>query len=119
MSAEDQVQELWKAFQAMSQELQGVKTENALLKQMVSAREPAPPELPSMALSSGKFDGSPMKVKEFLEACMVYFTFRPRTFATDQARVGFPIPNMTGNALSWVTPLVTSGNAILQDFSAF
>ncbi|XP_069502464.1 protein LDOC1-like [Ambystoma mexicanum] len=110
MSAEDQVQELWKAFQAMSVELQGVKTENALLKQMVSAREHPTVELPSMPLSSGKFDGSPKRVKEFLEACTVYFTFRPRTFATDQAKVGFLISNMTGNALAWATPLVTSAN---------
>ncbi|XP_069492308.1 protein LDOC1-like [Ambystoma mexicanum] len=119
MSAEEQIQELWKAIQSMSQELQTVKAENVVLKQMISTREPPSPELPVMALSAGKFDGAPKKVKEFLEACIFYFTFRPRLFSTDQTKIGFIISNMTGNALAWVTPLVTSANPILQDFTGF
>ncbi|XP_069460626.1 protein LDOC1-like [Ambystoma mexicanum] len=137
MATPEQVQELVGAVQTLSQEVQTLKSENQILqqipqevqtlkaenvflKQLMTVRENAHiPELPPMPLSSGKFDGSSRKVKEFLDACKVYFTYRPILFATSKARVGFMISNMMGNALSWVTPLVTGEDPVLQDYEGF
>ncbi|XP_069481465.1 protein LDOC1-like [Ambystoma mexicanum] len=119
MATPEQVQELVAADQNLSLEMQTIKAENALLKQMVTAREPPSTDLPPMALSLGKFEGSPKKLREFLDACKVYFTFRSRTFASDHAKVGFMISNISGNALAWATPLVTGADPVLQDYGAF
>ncbi|XP_069494378.1 protein LDOC1-like [Ambystoma mexicanum] len=107
-------------LQQISQEVQTLKAENVVLKQLMTARDnPPEPELPPMPLSSGKFDGASRKVKEFLDACKLYFTYRPILFATSKARVGFMISNRSGNALSWVTPLVMGEDPSLQDYEGF
>ncbi|XP_069498731.1 protein LDOC1-like [Ambystoma mexicanum] len=119
MATTEQVQELLAAVQGLSLEVQGLKTENAVLRQMVFARQDRSMDLPSMGLASGKCDGSPKRIKEFIEACKVHFTFWPSTYAMDQACVGFMVSNITGKALACTTPLVTSSNPVLLDYGAF
>ncbi|XP_069468427.1 protein LDOC1-like [Ambystoma mexicanum] len=120
MAMPEQIQELLGAVQGLSQEMQNLKNENMILKQMVTTWEQPPnAELPPMPCSLGKFNGTSKKVKEFLDACTVHFTFRPTTFASNQAKVGYLISNMTGNTLAWTTPLVTGTNPILQDYERF
>ncbi|XP_069476318.1 protein LDOC1-like [Ambystoma mexicanum] len=119
MATPEQLQELIQAVQGMNVELQNVKAENAALRQMITARESRETDLPPMSLSSGKYDGSPKRLKEFLESCAIYFAFRPHTFASAHTKVGFVISNLTGNALAWASPLVTSNNPVLQDYGAF
>ncbi|XP_069461333.1 protein LDOC1-like [Ambystoma mexicanum] len=126
MATEEQLQELVAAVQNLSAEVrnlslevQNVKAENSVLKQLVTVREPRQVDLPPMSLPTGKFYGTLKQLKEFLDACNVYFTFRPNTFTTGNSRVGFVISNMSGNALAWATPLVTTGDPALQDYNAF
>ncbi|XP_069468194.1 protein LDOC1-like [Ambystoma mexicanum] len=119
MATAKQVQELLTAVHNLTQELQTVKTESGVLKQRMDSQERACTELTPMSLASGKYDGSPHKFKEFMEACIIYLTFRPQTFASDHACIAFLISNLTGNALAWATPLVTSASPLLQDYSGF
>ncbi|XP_069470003.1 protein LDOC1-like [Ambystoma mexicanum] len=119
MSTTEQIQELVAAVQGLTLEVQNLKTENTVLRQMVTAREPTPTDLPPMALSSGKYDGSPKKLEEFIEACTIHFAFRPHAYASEQARVGYMISHMTGNALAWATPLVTAKDPVLHDYDGF
>ncbi|XP_069470004.1 protein LDOC1-like [Ambystoma mexicanum] len=119
MATPEQIQELVAAVQAMNVELQNVKADDAVLRQMVSARETRDSDLAPMALSSGKFDGTPKRLKEFLEACSIYFAFRPQLFSNDHTKVGFMVSNMTGNALAWATPLVTNNNPVIRDYVVF
>ncbi|XP_069486061.1 protein LDOC1-like [Ambystoma mexicanum] len=118
MATAEQLQELVAAVQNLSMEVQNLKTDNNMLKQMVSTRDPRHADLPPMALASGKFDGTPKRLK-FLDACSSHFTFRANTYTTDHARVGFVISNRMGNALAWTTHLVRGADPVLQDYGAF
>ncbi|XP_069461249.1 protein LDOC1-like [Ambystoma mexicanum] len=115
----EQVQELVAAVQGFTMEVRTLKAENSVLRQVVSARDPPPTDIPPMALSSGKFDGAPKKLKEFIEACMIHFAFRHHAYAAEQSRVGFMVSNMTGNALVWATLFVTRNDPVLRDFDGF
>ncbi|XP_069495556.1 protein LDOC1-like [Ambystoma mexicanum] len=126
MATAEQVQELVAAVQSLNlevrnlnQEMQQIKAENTVLRQIVADRELRSTDLPPMPLSSGRFDGSATHLKEFLEACNVQFTFRPSTFSTDLSKVGLVISNLTGNALAWANPLVTSDDPVLRDWKMF
>ncbi|XP_069502376.1 protein LDOC1-like [Ambystoma mexicanum] len=115
MATAEQVQELVAAAQSLNQEVQNLKVENSALRQLVANRGPTSTDLPPMALSSGKFDGTPKHLKEFIESCNVHFAFHPTTFSSDLSKVGFVISNMTGNALDWANPLVTADDPVLRD----
>ncbi|XP_069476335.1 protein LDOC1-like [Ambystoma mexicanum] len=113
---EQQMQQLMAAMQSMSLEMQSLKQDNAQLKQQF-ARDFS--ETPPVTLSTGKYDGDPHRLKEFLDSCTIQFTFKSRFFPTDKDKVGFLISHLTGPALAWATPLVISGNAILDSYPAF
>ncbi|XP_069492316.1 protein LDOC1-like [Ambystoma mexicanum] len=120
MATPEQIQELVSAVQSLnlevrnlSQEVQNLKVENNVLRQLVSDRE-THSDLPSMPLSVGKFDGTPKSLKEFIEACNVYFAFRPVAYSSGLSKVGFAVSNMSGNALAWANPLVTGNDPVLQ-----
>ncbi|XP_069466241.1 protein LDOC1-like [Ambystoma mexicanum] len=119
MATAEQIQELVAAVQDLTLEVQNLKTENSVLRQLVFAREPPPADLPPMALSSSKYDGSLKRLKEFIEACTIHFAFRPHAYASEQARVGYMVSNMKGKALAWATPLVTANDLILQNYEGF
>ncbi|XP_069506243.1 protein LDOC1-like [Ambystoma mexicanum] len=119
MATPQQVQELIAAVQNLSLEVQNLKAANAALQQRMTDRVRPSSYLPSLPLVSGKFDGSPKRVKEFLDACNLHFSFRPQTFASDHAKVGFMITHMTGNALAWATPLVNQPDPVLQNYDDF
>ncbi|XP_069495548.1 protein LDOC1-like [Ambystoma mexicanum] len=126
MATPEQLQEMVAAVQNLSAEVRNVsmevktlRTENNMLKQLVSNRGPKPVDLPPMALPSGKYDGASKKLKEFLDDCSIHFAFRPHTFPTGHIQVGFMISNMSDNALAWATPLVLGTDPILQDYEAF
>ncbi|XP_069488861.1 protein LDOC1-like [Ambystoma mexicanum] len=126
MATEEQLQEMVAAVQNLSaevrnlsMEVQNLKAENSVLKQLVTVREPRQVDLPPMSFPSGKFDGTPKQLKEFLDTCKVYFTFRTNMFTTGNSQVGFVISNMSGNALAWATPLVTRADPALQEYNAF
>ncbi|XP_069502493.1 protein LDOC1-like [Ambystoma mexicanum] len=119
MATAEQVQELLAAVQGFTLEVQNLKIENTVLRQLLAAREYHPADLPTMGLASGKFDSSPKKLKEFIETCVVYFTFYSGTYASDHSHIGFMISNIVGNAVAWATPLVTTAKPVLQDYGAF
>ncbi|XP_069502638.1 protein LDOC1-like [Ambystoma mexicanum] len=119
MATPQQVQELVAAVQSLNLEVQNLKAANTALQQRMMERERRSADLPSLPLVSGKFDDSPKRVKEFLDACNLHFSFRPQTFASDHAKVGFMITHMTGNALAWATPLLNQPDPVLQDYDAF
>ncbi|XP_069463395.1 protein LDOC1-like [Ambystoma mexicanum] len=115
----EQYQELVAAMQNMSVEMQNLKAENSVLRQMVTARDTRQPDLPPIALSTDTFDGTPKRLKEFLDACHIHFAFRTNTYTSNRAKVRYLISNMTGNALAWATPFVTNADPVLQDFGTF
>ncbi|XP_069461275.1 protein LDOC1-like [Ambystoma mexicanum] len=117
--ATPEVQELVAAVQSLNLEVQNHKAANTALQQRMTERERPSTDLPSLPLVSGNFDGSPKRVKEFLDACNLHFSFRSQTFASDHAKVGFMITHMMGNALAWATPLVNQHDPVLQDYSTF
>ncbi|XP_069469951.1 protein LDOC1-like [Ambystoma mexicanum] len=119
MATPQQVQELIAAVQNLNLEVQNLKATNAALQLRMNERERPSADLPSFPLVSGKFDGSPKRVKEFLDACNLHFSFFPQTFTSDHAKVGFMITHMTGNALAWATPLVNQPDPVLQNYNDF
>ncbi|XP_069461248.1 protein LDOC1-like [Ambystoma mexicanum] len=119
MATPQQVQELVAAVQSLNLEMQNLQAANATLQQRMTEMERPSTDLPPLPLVTGKFDGSPKRVKEFLDSCNLHFSFRPQTFASDHAKVGFMITHMTGNALAWATPLVNQPDPVLQDYNAF
>ncbi|XP_069495563.1 protein LDOC1-like [Ambystoma mexicanum] len=130
-SQQQQIQQLIAAVQSLTTEVQQLKQENASLRQQQQkaiqqiAQQaavyhiPHCVEVPSGPLPGGQFDGNPPKVKEFLDACAVKFTFKANFFHTDRDRVGYMVSQMTGPALAWATPLITNNNPILDSHTAF
>ncbi|XP_069463361.1 protein LDOC1-like [Ambystoma mexicanum] len=126
MATSEQVQELVTAVQSLNlevrnlnQEVQNLKVQNNLLRQLVANRETPSLDIPTMPLSVGKFDGTPKLLKEFIDACNVHSAFRPTAFSTGLNKVGYAVSNLTGNALSWASPLVTANDPVLRDWEAF
>ncbi|XP_069495567.1 protein LDOC1-like [Ambystoma mexicanum] len=114
-----QIQELVAAVQNLNLEVQNLNCANATLQQQMTERERPSADLPTLPFVSGKFDGTPKRVKEFLDACNLHFSFHTHTYSSDHAKVGFMITHMTGNALAWATPLVKQTDPVLQDYSTF
>ncbi|XP_069498859.1 protein LDOC1-like [Ambystoma mexicanum] len=119
MASLEQYQELVAAMQNLTVEVQALRTENIALRQQVVLRRDDHGDLPTMPLSFGKYNGYPGGLKDFLDACKVYFAFRTHAYDTARSRVGFIIANLFGNALSWVTPLVTNDDLSLNDYDRF
>ncbi|XP_069498733.1 protein LDOC1-like [Ambystoma mexicanum] len=119
MASLEQYQELVAAMQNLTAEVQSLRTENIDLRQQVVLHRDDHGDLPTMPLSFGKYDAHPGGLKDFLDTCKVYFAFRPHAYDSARTRVGFIIANLTGNALSWVTPLVTNNDPSLNDYNHF
>ncbi|XP_069468510.1 mucosal addressin cell adhesion molecule 1 [Ambystoma mexicanum] len=119
MSSPEQIQEMCNAIQSLRADMQSLHAENLLLRQQATTREAGRDDLPPMPFTFGKYDGNPRFIKEFLDACAVYFSFRPRAFESGRARVGFLIANLTGSALAWATPLVTNQDPPVNDYALF
>ncbi|XP_069470072.1 protein LDOC1-like [Ambystoma mexicanum] len=119
MASLGEYQELVAAMQNLTTEVQALRTENIALRQQVVLHRDDRGGLPTMALSFGKYDGHPGGLKDFLVACKVYFVLWPHAYDTARSRVGFIIANLTGNALSWATPLVMNNDPSLNDYDCF
>lgn len=48
-----------------------------------------------------RFNGDPDQVRPFLTNCKLLFSLQPRTFALEEAKVGFAITHLTGRARLW------------------
>ncbi|XP_069468212.1 protein LDOC1-like [Ambystoma mexicanum] len=114
----EQIKQLVTAVQSLTQEVQTLKQENFTLKQQM-VRPPSAGEIPHSPLPSRKYDRNSHKLKEFLEACIVQFSFKAAYFQSDRDKVGHFIANLFGAALAWDTPLVTAKNPILDSYLAF
>ena len=66
-----------------------------------------------------RYAGDPNKVQVFLTQIVLHFSCRPTVFSTNQARVAFTISYLSGDAASWVVPLVSTNDPILTDWDAF
>ncbi|XP_069470070.1 protein LDOC1-like [Ambystoma mexicanum] len=119
MASLEQYQELVAAIQNLTAEVQSLRAENIDLRQQVVLRRDDHGDRPTMPLSFGKYDGHPGGLKDFLDASKVYFTFRPHAYETSRSKVGFIIANLSGNALSWATPLVSNDDTSLNDYDQF
>ncbi|XP_069498637.1 protein LDOC1-like [Ambystoma mexicanum] len=119
MASLEQYQELVGAMQNLTAEVQALRTENVALRQQVVLHRDDHGDFPALPLSFGKYDGLPGGLKEFSDACKVYFAFRPHAYEKARSRVGFIIANLTSNALSWATLLVTSNDHFLNDYDHF
>ncbi|XP_069495547.1 protein LDOC1-like [Ambystoma mexicanum] len=113
----DPMQEVMRSLQELTLEVQTLKAENAALKQMVLTRDMMAQENPPLGAALEKYDGSPKKLQDFLDSYTIQFTFRPTLYATERAKVGFLIPYLTGNALTWATPYVTGTDPLLDNYT--
>lgn len=66
-----------------------------------------------------KFDGTPAKFNGFLLQCNRVFQLFPGAFPTGLTQVGLITSLLTDAALTWVSPLLKSGDPILQDLDLF
>ncbi|XP_069068764.1 protein LDOC1-like [Pleurodeles waltl] len=109
-------QTLLLTIQQQAQELQQLRTENAAFQQALVSRTT---DVPTISATTPNFSGNPNKLREFLDAQAVYFAFRPSQFVQDKTKVGYLISALSGLALAWATPLVTSNDSRLSNFPAF
>ncbi|XP_069099580.1 protein LDOC1-like [Pleurodeles waltl] len=115
-AAADPHQALLATIQQQAQELQQLRNENADLRQALAFRSA---EVPTVSTSTPRFSGEPTKLREFLDALTVYFAFRPTQLSHDKTKVGYLISALSGPALAWATPLVSSNDPVLSDYPAF
>ncbi|KAJ1112138.1 hypothetical protein NDU88_000406 [Pleurodeles waltl] len=115
-AAADPEQSLLTTIQQQAQELQQLRNENAALRQALALRTS---DVPTISASTPCFSGEPTKLREFLDALTVYFAFRPTQFSHDRTKVGYLISALSGPALAWATPMVSSDDPELSDYSAF
>ena len=66
-----------------------------------------------------RFDGDPAQVRAFLTSCRLQFSLQPRTFATEEAKVGFVITHLTGRARLWGTAEFERQTAACSSFHLF
>ncbi|XP_069057750.1 protein LDOC1-like [Pleurodeles waltl] len=112
----DPDQSLLATIQQQAQELQQLRNENAALRQALAFRST---DVPTVPTSTPRYYGEPTKLREFLDALTVYFAFRPTQFSHDKTKVGYLISALSGPALAWATPMVSSNDPVLSDYSAF
>ncbi|KAJ1112888.1 hypothetical protein NDU88_001149 [Pleurodeles waltl] len=103
-------------IQQQAQELQQLRSKNAALQQALAFRSA---DVPVVSTSTPRFSGEPTKLREFLNALTVYFAFRPTQFSHDKTKVGYLISALSGSALAWATPMVSSNDPVLSDYSTF
>ncbi|XP_069470136.1 putative zinc finger protein 286B [Ambystoma mexicanum] len=113
------VQDLMRGMQELTTEVQNLKAENAALKQLVLSRDSATKESILLGGIVDNYDRSAKTLRGFLDSCLVHFTFKPYYFSTPRAKVGFIISHLSGNALTWATPFVNSGDALLDNYDGF
>ncbi|XP_069072067.1 protein LDOC1-like [Pleurodeles waltl] len=116
MSTEPTSQTLLLTIQQQAQELQQLQTENTAFRQALASKVT---DVPTISATTPRFSGDPNKLREFLDALTVYFAFRPSQFTQDKTKVGYLISALSGPALAWATPLVTSNDSSLSNYSAF
>ncbi|XP_069057869.1 protein LDOC1-like [Pleurodeles waltl] len=114
--AADPGQSLLATIQQQAQELQQLRNENAALRQALAFCSTA---VPTVSTSTPRYSGEPTKLREFLDALNVYFAFQPTQFSHDKTKVGYLISALSGPALAWVTPIVSSNDPVLSDYPAF
>ncbi|KAJ1148903.1 hypothetical protein NDU88_001727, partial [Pleurodeles waltl] len=91
-----------------------LRSENAALRQALAFRSG---DVPTLSTSTHRFSGEPTKLREFLDSLTVYFAFQPTQFSHDRTRVGYLISALSGPALAWATPMVSSNDPVLSDYS--
>lgn len=70
----------------------------------------APPE---------KFTGDPKRYHGFLNHCKLQFHCLPRTYASDQAKVGYVLSDRVDDAAVWTALYISQDSPILDDYTAF
>ncbi|XP_069057801.1 protein LDOC1-like [Pleurodeles waltl] len=114
--AEGTSQTLLLTIQQQAQELQQLRTESTVLRQALVSRTT---DVPTISATTPRFSGNLNKLRESLDALMVYYLFRPSQFVQDKAKVGYLISALYGPALAWATPLVATNDSRLSDYTAF
>ncbi|KAJ1113539.1 hypothetical protein NDU88_001781 [Pleurodeles waltl] len=74
---------------------------------------------PAAPLSSDLTSSSLLRRGGSPDSIAVYFAFRPSQFTQDKTKVGYLISALSGPALAWATPPVTSNDSHLSNFPAF
>ncbi|KAJ1133555.1 hypothetical protein NDU88_000038 [Pleurodeles waltl] len=116
VAAADPDHSLLTTIQQQAQEIQQLRSENAALRQALAFRSG---DVPTLSASTHRFSGEPTELREFLDSLTVYFAFRPTQFSQDRTKVGYLISALSGPALAWATPMVSSNDPVLSDYSAF
>ena len=66
-----------------------------------------------------RFNGDPDQVRPFLTNCKLLFSLQPRTFASEEAKVGFVITHLTGRARLWGAAEFEQETPACATFEAF
>ncbi|XP_069077649.1 protein LDOC1-like [Pleurodeles waltl] len=115
-AAADPDQSLLATIKQQAQELQQLRNENAAIRQALAFRST---DVPTVSTSTPRFSGEPTKLQEFLDALTVYFAFRPTQFSHNKTKVGYLISALSGPALAWANPIVSSNDPVLFDYPSF
>ncbi|KAL0202517.1 hypothetical protein M9458_000535 [Cirrhinus mrigala] len=66
-----------------------------------------------------KFDGSPEKCKGFLLQCSLFVSQEPHLYPTDECKIAFVCPLLSGRALEWATAIWRLDRPTFPSFSPF
>uniref|UniRef100_A0A8C6XER4 DUF4939 domain-containing protein n=1 Tax=Naja naja TaxID=35670 RepID=A0A8C6XER4_NAJNA len=89
----------------------------ALLTTQVAQIQAVWPRLKCLVAVLDKFDGSLSQFPAFFGQCQLYISLQPQDFPTDWDKVGFLISLLSSSAASWVTPLLTQPNQLLDNYA--
>ena len=65
------------------------------------------------------FDGNPVRSHGFLTQCEFVFKLQPSRFSSDQAKIGYIVTSLTGQALDWFTAAFSTNPTIADNYVAF
>ena len=65
------------------------------------------------------FDGNPLRSRGFLTQCEFVFKLQPSRFASDQAKIGYVVTALTGQALDWFTAAFSTNSTIADNYVVF
>jgi len=124
----NQLSHAFNNYQTMAEKVQSLATEIAQLRLLSitpsvtpEPRAPAHSQVPKV-LQPEPFTGDRLELDTYLTRCQHVFLTQPSLFLTEQQKVLYAASYLTGNAYSWVKPLIqeyAKGLTVPAEFASF
>jgi hypothetical protein len=88
----------------------------AFLREREAASTVSPPPTHRLALPD-KFDGNRRFFRGFLQQCNLLFTMNSASYSSDALKVSTMISLLSGDALTWVTPVIEHQHSCLSSYN--